>query len=186
MEKLVKWLNKNLPLLGSGTIMEFNEDICRQVIRFARKNHPDFCAWVTGFVEEDKGISMMIEFLADGGLDKHDRLAGLDPTRELSYDSLMCAANALIRAAGGDTNPIPRNESFVRTRYTQYLDQMDDCHCDAHGHDDPGYDDEKMVITTAMKVDTDMVMEEILADIGDSCGFGNEYFHPRRPRCLMS
>jgi len=134
-EKLVKWLNNNRPLLGGGTIKEFDGDICADIIDFAKRHHPEFCAWVTGFREDDKKIVHMTEFLIDGGLKEKDQLPGYNPYQEMSYDALMSAANALSRAAGGDINPIPRNGSFVRTEYTQYLDEMED----AYGPDYQGY-----------------------------------------------
>lgn len=56
-----------------------------------------------------------------GGLAQIAELPGVNPNQTLTYDALMVATNAIIRAAGGETRPLPRNGSFVRTRETAGL-----------------------------------------------------------------
>ncbi|MCJ1246427.1 hypothetical protein MMC30_003634 [Trapelia coarctata] len=178
MEQLVKWLNKNLPLLGGGNIRSFNENICRDILKVTKQEQPDFYVWATGFVREEKGVTNMMEFLADGGLNEKTRLPGYNPNQEMSYDALMSAANALIRAAGGDTNPIPRNESFVR-RDPQGPAGMGAYGADAYGYDgghvwDPEMDTPAgctaMVGMAVTEVDMEGDMDEIEVDINGNCG----------------
>lgn len=116
-------LNHNLPLVGGGTTREFTAENIQRIMAFFQQDQPEFFQYALGF-DRDANVSQTRGFLMKGGLAQIAELPGVNPNQTLNYDALMLTTNAIIRAAGGETRPLPRNGSFVRTRETAGLGSM--------------------------------------------------------------
>lgn len=117
-------LNHNLPIVGGGLTREFTAENVQRIMAFFQQDQPEFFQYALGF-DQDANVSQTREFLMKGGLGQIAELPGVNPNQTLNYDALMVATNAVIRAAGGETRPLPRNGSFERTRETAGSGDMD-------------------------------------------------------------